>query len=209
MVKVNSMEENKTPPVPKSEKAKRTRQKILDAAKAVFLEQGFLKATAEEISNKAEVGYGTFYLYFTDKRQAMHTILSEVNDKLYELGETEKTRQGLGPLVTIKAIIRSFFDSFKENVDVLKIFNELAATDPDFKAQHDEVRARLVNRIKEHILKGAEIGNVRQVDPEIAAISLSGLIESIAIEWFFNNRNYDKEKVIETVSKLYYYAIIK
>lgn len=207
------MQDTSLPPLPKSAKAQRTRQKILEAARAVFAERGFAKATAEEISTKAGVGYGTFYLYFTDKRQALHTILAEVDDQLYQLGQQgegpTKLRLGLGALAPIKATISGFFDSFKAYADVLKICHELSATDPDFKNQHDKVRGRLVDRIKEHILKGLELGNTRNVDPEIASVAIAGMVETIAIEWFFNNRPWDREKVINTVAKLYYSAVVK
>lgn len=204
------MQETNLPPLPKSAKAQRTRQKILQAARAIFAERGFAKATAEEISTRAGVGYGTFYLYFADKRQALHTILSEVDDQLYQLRYSEENRKiGLGALSPIKETIGGFFESFKANADILKICHELSATDPDFREQHDKVRARLVNRMKEHIIKGMELGNTRSVDPEIASVALAGLIETIAIEWFFKNQPWDKEKVIQTVSKLYYSAIVK
>ena len=204
------MQETNVPPLPKSAKAQRTRLKILEAARAIFAEHGFAKATAEEISTRAGVGYGTFYLYFADKRQALHTILSEVDDKLYQLGhKEEKYHLGLGALAPIKATISGFFDSFKENADVLKICHELSATDPDFKAQHDKVRARLVDRMKEHLMKGLQLGNTRNIDPEISSIALAGLIEAIAVEWFFNNRPWDREKVVNTVAKLYYSAVVK
>lgn len=205
------MQDVNVPPLPKSQKAQRTRAKILEAARAIFAERGFAKATAEEISTRAGVGYGTFYLYFTDKRQALHTILSQVDDQLYQLGqiEGEQSSLGLGALAPIKATLNAFFDSFKVNADVLKICHELSATDPDFKSQHDKVRARLVDKIKEHILKGQELGNARPVDPEITSIALAGLVETIAIEWFFNNRPWDREKVIQSIGTLYYNAIVK
>lgn len=206
------MEEVKKTSSPKSEKAKRTRARILEAARAVFAEQGFARATAEEISSKAGVGYGTFYLYFADKREALHTILSDVDDKLYNLGEDEleKYRRGLGALATIRATIRSFFDNFEANADIIKISHELAATDTDFKEQHERVRGRLTERIKEHLLKGMQIGNTKKIDPEIASIALAGLIERIAFEWCFNNKkNWDREEVINTVSKLYFSAVVK
>ncbi len=204
------MQEINLPPLPKSAKAQRTRQKILQAAREIFAEKGFAKATAEEISTKAGVGYGTFYLYFTDKRQALHTILSEVDDQLYQLRSSEvNIGVGLGALAPIKATISGFFESFKANADILKICHELSATDPDFREQHNKVRSRLVNRMKEHLLKGLEFGNTRSVDPEIASTALAGLIETIATEWFFNNRPWDKDKVVQTVAKLYYNAVVK
>lgn len=204
------MQETNLPPIPKSAKAQRTRQKILEGARTVFAERGFAKATAEEISTRAGVGYGTFYLYFTDKRQALHTMLAEVDDQLYQLRNSEdEQKMGLGALAPIKATLNGFFESFKVNADILKICHELSATDPDFREQHSKVRARLVNRMKEHLTKGLNLGNTRAVDPEIASIALAGLIETIAIEWFFNNHSWDKDKVIDTIAKLYYNAVVK
>lgn len=209
------MQENQNiiemPPEPKSNKAKKTRQRILNAARKVFAEKGFNKATAEEIAQQAEVGYGTFYLYFKDKRQALHTILKEVDDRLYQPGKEsfEKYRKGLGALSTIKATVRSFFDSFEENADILKICHELSATDPDFKEQHDAVRARLTNIMKSHLEKGFHAGNVKLVDSDIASHALAGMIEMIAIDRFFNHKTWDREKLVNTVSKLYFNAVIK
>ena len=46
----------------------KTREKLLTAARHVFVEKGYHDAKIDDIAERAGVGKGTFYLYFKDKR---------------------------------------------------------------------------------------------------------------------------------------------
>ncbi|MGH7859653.1 MAG: helix-turn-helix domain-containing protein, partial [Candidatus Binatia bacterium] len=53
----------------RSERRKReTRDRLLDAALRVFKERGYDAATTGEIAAAADLGAGTFYCHFQDKR---------------------------------------------------------------------------------------------------------------------------------------------
>jgi len=56
------------------------REAMLDAAKSVFAEKGYTKATLEEIAHRAEFGKGTLYNYFPGGKEQ---ILIAVFDQLY------------------------------------------------------------------------------------------------------------------------------
>lgn len=56
------------------------REQILEAAKAVFWEKGFLNATTEEIAQRAELAVGTLYLYFQSKEELYVSLLFESID---------------------------------------------------------------------------------------------------------------------------------
>ena len=45
----------------------KTRQKFSEAAREVFIQEGFHKATITQIIKKARVGYGTAYVHFEGK----------------------------------------------------------------------------------------------------------------------------------------------
>ncbi|GIV59650.1 MAG: hypothetical protein KatS3mg043_0739 [Rhodothermaceae bacterium] len=45
------------------------RRAMLEAARAVFAEKGYLQATVDEIAQRAEFGKGTLYNYFTGGRR--------------------------------------------------------------------------------------------------------------------------------------------
>ena len=55
------------------------RRRILEAARAVFLEHGYEDATTREIATRAGVAVGTVFVYARDKRDLLMTI---VNDDL-------------------------------------------------------------------------------------------------------------------------------
>jgi len=59
----------------RSERRKRqTRERLLDAALQVFLAHGYDGATTTEMARAADLGAGTFYLHFRDKRAVFQGI---------------------------------------------------------------------------------------------------------------------------------------
>ena len=48
-------------------KKQEKRRALLDAAYELFLERGTAKTSVEDITSRAKVAKGTFYLYFQDK----------------------------------------------------------------------------------------------------------------------------------------------
>ena len=63
------MEDSDQPPEQgrAARRAKKTRQRLLDSALAVFSEQGVDASAIEDITEHADVGKGTFYRHFSDK----------------------------------------------------------------------------------------------------------------------------------------------
>jgi AcrR family transcriptional regulator len=53
----------------KEREKERRRQQIMVAAKKVFTDKGFSKATMDDIANEAELSPGTIYLYFKNKEE--------------------------------------------------------------------------------------------------------------------------------------------
>ncbi len=51
-----------------------TRQALMDAALAVFVERGFARATTREIARRAGLSEGTMYRHFTDKYELFHQV---------------------------------------------------------------------------------------------------------------------------------------
>ena len=55
-------------PARQQRRTDRTRARLLDAAQEVFTERGYDAASLAEITERADLGTGTLYLYFRDKR---------------------------------------------------------------------------------------------------------------------------------------------
>ena len=63
-------------------KKQEKRRALLDAAYELFLERGTAKTSVEDITSRAKVAKGTFYLYFQDKGALTQALLGRVSYQL-------------------------------------------------------------------------------------------------------------------------------
>lgn len=70
------------PFVPKQERALIKRNALLESGHTLFISKGYEQTTAKEIAAHAGVATGTFYRYFSDKRQLLMSLLEDKLDKL-------------------------------------------------------------------------------------------------------------------------------
>ena len=66
----------------KERERERRRQQIMVAAKRVFTDKGFSKATMEDIAKEAELSPGTLYLYFKNKDDLFFSLMTPVIDDI-------------------------------------------------------------------------------------------------------------------------------
>ncbi|TPW04734.1 MAG: TetR family transcriptional regulator [bacterium] len=78
--------ESETPRLNRRQAAKvRTRQKVLDAARALFAERGYEPATIRDIAKGAGMSTGAVFANFQDKAELFEAVLSEDMAKLAEI----------------------------------------------------------------------------------------------------------------------------
>ncbi|MDH4240545.1 MAG: TetR/AcrR family transcriptional regulator [Phycisphaerae bacterium] len=63
-------------------RTKNTHQKLLEAARAVFAEKGMDLARIDEISERADVGKGTFYYHYKSKSQLIQELIKSILSEL-------------------------------------------------------------------------------------------------------------------------------
>jgi len=65
-------------------RVKATRLKLLNAGRDMFAEKGFDSTTIDDITERADVGKGTFYYHFTDKQDLIAELIKRMMDELIE-----------------------------------------------------------------------------------------------------------------------------
>ncbi len=69
-----------------SNKTVRTRSKIIQVAKELFVENSFIKTTMENIAKRAELSRRTLYMHFKSKEEILHYVVDdEVNEIIARL----------------------------------------------------------------------------------------------------------------------------
>src|SRR5581483_10191865 len=68
--------------MPVTARGEATRRKILDAAEEVFGELGYYEASIAEITRRAGVAQGTYYIYFHSKREIFAELVEDIGKRL-------------------------------------------------------------------------------------------------------------------------------
>lgn len=119
---------DETPCRPMRADAQRNRRRILDAAEAVFAQDG-IAVPVDVVAERAGVGVGTLYRHFPTKEALFEAI---VVTKLEDLIEEAKTEQGDNPAEAFFAFLRRMADQAALKHD---LFDALAAAGVDFKSR--------------------------------------------------------------------------
>lgn len=79
----SAVPETREAPVNRSTRARlRTRKKLIDAARRIMGSRGVDGATIAEITEEADVGFGTFYNHFESKEEISRAVLAACMDEL-------------------------------------------------------------------------------------------------------------------------------
>jgi AcrR family transcriptional regulator len=166
----------------KKEAAEQRRQAILEAARTVFARQGYAATGVEDIAEQAGIGKGTLYLYFPSKEQIYLAALLEEARRL-----DSDSREAMAVAASWQDKLRAFVEVrlryFDEHQDFMRIYmTEFRTMCLLGKPVHSELH-RLTERCEAQLAQmfaaAAARGEMRDIDPELAALTVSDLIRGL------------------------------
>ena len=143
----------------KEREKERRRQQIIVAAKRVFSEKGFNKATMEDIAKEAELSPGTLYLYFKNKEELYASLSLRILQYLHIRVTHVNKETGLSTDQKLRALMEAMFDVY--DFDPLIIINM-------FHLQSSETLKNLSESLLEEIkeLSQKSIGAIAKIFEE-------------------------------------------
>lgn len=124
---------------------------ILDAACAVFAEQGYDGASIRDVIRRTRLASGTFYNYFPDKASVFHAVLeertTELRRRLREVRMSETTLDGVvreGFRVYFSFIVedRALFELVRRNAGTLQSMFDTPALVAGVEELFEDLRAQ-------------------------------------------------------------------
>ena len=101
-------------------KKQEKRRALLDAAYELFLERGTAKTSVEDITSRAKVAKGTFYLYFKDKYDLRDKLIVHKSNEIFQRAEEETKSREMADLEEhIIAMIDNILNQFVEDTTLL------------------------------------------------------------------------------------------
>ena len=187
----------------------RRKNQILDVASLIFSKEGFAKANTDEIAKRANLGKGTIYRYFKNKKELFLSVVDRGLDKLKDaiLIEVEKTDD---PLKKIESAIRTYLSFFEKNRNLIGILiHEQSSFQKRIAKRYFEHYYGNVDRIKQTFKTGIEQGLIKDMDMDSLISVYASILNGLIYMWQVEGRKYRLQDRVLIVLKIFFTGIIK
>jgi AcrR family transcriptional regulator len=164
---------------PLSARGARTRRRLLEAAERVFAELGYHDASIVKLTEAAGVGQGTFYLYFTSKKEIFDELVLDLNSRVRH-AMTEAAAPGTTRAEKERLGFAAFFRFTAEHPALYRIIRQAEFVSPETLQRHYE---RLTSGYVSGLRHAMEAGEIEDGDPELLAWALMGIGELVGMRW--------------------------
>ncbi len=154
------------------------RKALLLAGIDLFAEKGYASTSVREIVSAAGVTKPVLYYYFQSKEGLFQAILDSAAQEQEVILEESLQKPGTA-LERIVHLYRRIYQGLMENLQLFKLINHLFFGPPQGSPRYDIERfhRRMVEVIKEIYLGGLRQGELREVDPDEAALLVLGVTD--------------------------------
>lgn len=200
-----------TPPnAPRSRKGALTRARLLDAAKQVFEESGFLEARISDIAERGGLSHGSFYHYFDSKEQIFREV-AEAQEALLTAppDAAEAFEANASDFDRLRRANLRYLERYRQNSKIMGVIEEVSRYDDHVSAVRMQRQKHFATRAERAIRRLQDSGDADSgIDPEIAALALGSMVARVAELWLVEGwADYDLETVADQLTRLWANAI--
>jgi TetR/AcrR family transcriptional regulator, transcriptional repressor for nem operon len=145
--------------------AEQRRADLLEAGQELFLARGVAATSLEDITNRAGVSKGLFYLYFRSKDDLLLALQDQFSVEL-----AGRIRAATDPVADwpakLDACVKAIFDGYQERHDL----HEVLFQHGHVAAGHRATHALVVQAIRDLLTAGRTAGAFDISDPEATAV---------------------------------------
>lgn len=175
----------------------RTRAELLTAAKRLFAARGFHGTKIADIAAAADVGTGTFYLYFATKEALFADLVKETAVRAKE--EMDRAKAPYADARDKARVgIETFFRFAASNRELFKI---LFGHSAQFDALLHEVYELFVADVEENQARGVTAGAFKPFRPAIVAQATVGMLSRV-VSWWVEHEEISIDEVSQTVHRM-------
>lgn len=184
--------------VPVTARGEATRRKLLAAAEVEIGEKGFHAASVSSITTRADVGQGTFYLYFHSKEEIFVTLVRDIGHML---------RKHMAVAVTAakdrmhaeRLGLEAFFQFAQAHPGLYRIVQESQFVDETvFREYYD----RLAQGYAEDLRDAAAAGEIAPGSAEARAWAIMGIGHFIGMKWCLWQKEVPSRELVDSVMDL-------
>ena len=194
-------------PEPVTQRGRRTRALLLEAARRVFEEKGYVDTRIGDITAEAAVAHGTFYTYFESKHELFREVV-ELMVADFQVVARSVPQEGEGAAARIERANRGYVLAYRRHARLMGVLEQAAIMDADVRKIRLEARDAWVKRAEEALRRLQAAGQIdAHIDPYYAANALGSMVDRFAFVWLVLGEPFEEEKAVETLTQLYCAAL--
>lgn len=192
------------------EDSDKTRQRLIEAAEALFLEKGVSKTSLSDVASAAGMTRGAIYWHFKNKGELFHALLEE-GGKTLDHSFSVDTEDSLNPLEQLKLQTINGLKECLTNPRLINLFkilfhkcelsDELISYMVDFRGRFcgsiKETETCFKKAIREHILPD-------NFDAELAACSFQAYVTGIIHLSIATEDDFSLQERLSTVLAIFF-----
>lgn len=157
-----------------------TKQSIADAAMTLFIQEGYLNVTVDQIAKQAAVSKGLMYNYFSGKEALLAFIIERIMAEVSGFSNVILSEKD--PIKKMKVMLSTTFKLLRENGDFWKTIMPVITQKAISEKMEDGLKAIFVSLTKDMrgMFQACGVKN-----PEMEAYQLGALLDGIAWHYFF------------------------
>ena len=160
-------------------RGQKTREKILNLSCSLFRQKGYRNTKVSDITRELNIGKGTFYFYFTDKRELFFECIPRLFQELFAQG-WDQIRQADDPLKRLQLRAKTVLPALREFCAIIQLSKEaMESSDPRLRKLGEQTYLSIRKPLEIDIEKGVQHGIFQNVDPKIASTLMIGIMESL------------------------------
>lgn len=182
-------------------KKQQTRERLLHVALGLFHEKGIYWTKIEDITERADIGKGTFYKYFPTKEAVLLALLQHGLEEL-TAQIRERTHSGLDEFQIIGQAIDAQFDFYLQRPEYLLLFHQVRGLLLLQARPMDELRVVYHQHLKELAQQLNPALKGRDHDADVAQ-DLSMVVSAFTVGLLTHHLLFDKtDQVIQDRARL-------
>lgn len=156
---------------PKTARGQRTRNKLLEAAELAFGEDGFHATSIGDITRRASVALGTFYVYFDSKDEIFRALVAHMGH-MVRAWIAERVDGAKDRIDAERKGLIAYIEFAREHQNLYRIIEEAQFVAPDAYKAHYQ---RFAEGYKRNLGDAAERGEISDGDVSTRAWALIGM----------------------------------
>lgn len=176
---------------------RRTKIRIREAFIDLISEIGLKKITVSELSNRADINRGTFYLHYQDIEDLLDSLQKELIKDLRQVTSQLDPNEIMEDQEKLYPLLVHIIESFAAHADLIIVLMGPKG-DPSFLITWEQIVANLVLRKFDEVPEEKQIAPIA---PNYLATIISSIYTGVVLEWIDKGMKETPEEIARIISQ--------